>query len=92
MAEFSPSSIKDLPATTADTLQHGDPRVLGFLKEWIQEGDAINRADPSYAGISRAQEFVVGEQLSPDRTRLKYLPQVVQNVPAPTSPAIDRMT
>ena len=79
MAEFSPSSIKDLPATTADTLQHGDPRVLGFLKEWIQEGDAINRADPSYAGISRAQEFVVGEQLSPDRTRLKYLPQVVQN-------------
>lgn len=79
MAEFSASTIADLPRTTADSLRHGDPRVLGFLKEWREEGDAINQSDPSYACIEQAQRYIVGEQLSPEHRKLKYLPQVVDN-------------
>lgn len=79
MAEFSRSGIADLPATTSSSLQHGDPRVLGFLREWVQEGDAINRTDPSYDYIERAQAYIVGEQLGEDQRRLKYLPQVTIN-------------
>lgn len=79
MAEFSPSGIIDLPATSADALQRGDPRVLAWLKEWTQEGDLINRSDPSYDGIERAFEYVVGEQRSQDQRKLKYLPQIVIN-------------
>ena len=77
--EFSSSGIKDLPQTTADSLQRGDPRVLGWLRESIQEGDLINRADPSYDVIERAQQYIVGEQLSAEHRRLKYLPQVTIN-------------
>ena len=79
MADFSPSGIPDLPATSAESLQHGDPRVLSWLKEWTEEGDLINRADPSYELIGRAQQYIVGEQLSEEQRRLKYLPQVTIN-------------
>jgi hypothetical protein len=79
VADFSSSGLLDLPLTSAESLQHGDPKVLGWLREWIQEGDAINRADPSYDIITRAQEYIVGEQLSPERCKLKYLPQVTIN-------------
>src|SRR5262245_63701250 len=63
MPDFSPSGILDLPATSAESLSHGDPKVIGWLHEWVQEGDLINRSDPSYDIISRAQEYIVGEQL-----------------------------
>lgn len=79
MAEFSPSNIADLPPTTADALQRGDPRVLGWLREAREDGDRINRADPSYDQIEPAMRYIVGEQLSPERRKLKYLPQVVIN-------------
>ena len=79
MADFSPSGIADLPSTTADTLQFGNPQVLGWLKEAIDEGDRINRSDPSYDQIERAQLYVVGEQLGAERQKLKYLPQVIVN-------------
>jgi hypothetical protein len=79
MAEFSSSGILDLPPTTAESLLRGDPRVLGWIKEAVQDGDRINRADPSYDQISRSLSYIVGEQLSPERQRLKYLPQVVIN-------------
>ena len=52
---------------------------MGWLKEAIQEGDLINRADPSYDVIERAQQYIVGEQLSSEQRRLKYLPQIVVN-------------
>ena len=77
--EYSSSQILDLPATSAETLAHGDLRVLGWLKEWIQEGDLINRSDPSYENIGRAQQYIVGEQLSTEQRRLKYLPQITIN-------------
>lgn len=79
MADFSHSQVLDLPATTAETLEKGDPRVLGWLKECVQEGDLINRSDPSYENIQRAMQYVVGEQLSAEQRRLKYLPQIVIN-------------
>jgi len=79
MAEYSGSGVKDLPATSAESLQLGDPRVLGWLREAIQEGDLINRQDPSYEIIERAQQYIVGEQLSPEQRRLRYLPQVTIN-------------
>lgn len=79
MADFSGSGVRDLPATSSDSLQHGDPRVLGFLQEWIEEGEAINRQDPSYDLMERAQAYIVGEQLTTDQKKLKYLPQVTVN-------------
>src|SRR5262245_64904086 len=79
MADFTASGVADLPPTSAESLQHGDPRVLGWLKEWREEGDLINRSDPSYDSIERAQAYLVGEQLDSAQRRLKYLPQVVIN-------------
>lgn len=79
MASFSAPGITDLPLTTPTTLQFGDPKVIGWLKEWVQEGDLINRSDPSYELIGRAQEYIVGEQLTEAHRRLKYLPQVTIN-------------
>lgn len=79
MADFSPSGVEALPRATADTLQFGDPRVLSWLHEWTQEGDLINRSDPSYDQIERAYQYVVGEQRSADQRRLPYLPQIVVN-------------
>ena len=79
MADFSPPGIKDLPATTSESLQHGDPRVIGWLKEARDEGDLINRADPSYDQIERAMLYVVGDQLSATQRKLRYLPQVYLN-------------
>ena len=79
MADFSPSTLESLPPTSAESLQRGDPRVLGWLKEAIEEGDRLNRADPSYDQIQPAMEYIVGEQLSAERKKLKYLPQVVIN-------------
>ena len=80
MADFGPSGVLDLPRTTADSLRFGDPNVLGWLREWIQDGDRINRADPSYEHIGTAQAYVVGEQLTTDQKKLKYLPQVQLNL------------
>jgi hypothetical protein len=79
MADFSPSGVLSLPRTSAEQLQHGDPRVLGWLREWVQEGDLINRQDPSYDLIGKAQDYIVGNQLSADACKHKYLPQVVIN-------------
>lgn len=79
MADFSSSGILDLPRTTTESLHRGDPRILGWIKEAIEDGDRIIRADPSYEQIERALRYITGEQLAPERERLKYLPQVVIN-------------
>jgi hypothetical protein len=79
MAEFTGSSVRDLPRTSAETLQRGDLRVHGWVLEAVQEGDRINKQDPSYENIGMAQRYVVGEQLSDDRRKLQYLPRVTVN-------------
>lgn len=79
MPDYSASGISELPRTTAESLQHGDPRTLAWLTEAIQEGDRLNMADPSYDRIERAMRYVEGIQLSQDWAKLKYLPQVTIN-------------
>jgi hypothetical protein len=79
VADFSPSGVIDLPRVTADGLIAGDPRVLNWLREWVQEGDLINRTDPSYDLIGKAQDYITGNQLSAEHCRMKYLPQVTIN-------------
>ena len=79
MADFTASTIPELPPTTAESLQRGDPRILGWLREARQEGDRINQADPSYNMIEPAMQYIVGEQLRDDWKKLKYLPRVVIN-------------
>ena len=79
MAEFSSSGILDLPPTTSESLLRGDPRVLGWIREAEEDGDRIIKSDPSYDQIQKSYDYIVGEQLSPQRRALKYLPQVVIN-------------
>ncbi len=88
MSEFSPSGIYGLPATTAESLARmdkggGDPRVLGWCIEAVQEGDRINRADPTYDRIEVGQNYVggvhgrlqtPGEPASPG-----WLPKIILN-------------
>lgn len=62
MADFSASGIYNLPPTTLDSLQRGDPRVLGWLREATQEGDRINRTDQSYDQMELGMAYAVGEQ------------------------------
>lgn len=62
MADFSSSGIADLPLVTSETLERGDPRVLGWLKEAVQEGDLINQDDPSYDRFDAALGYVAGRQ------------------------------
>jgi len=79
MADLGPSGVIDLPRGDLSSLQHGDPRILAWLREWVQEGDLINRQDPSYDLIGKAQDYITGNQLSAEHCRLKYLPQVTIN-------------
>jgi len=78
MAEYSSSGVVDLPPTTSDLLQYGDPRVLGWIRESIQEGDRLNQSDPSYDRFEQGLRYVSGEQrqVGPD---LPYLPKIQIN-------------
>ena len=63
MADFSPSGIQGLPPLTWDAKQvKGDGRTLGWCREAIQDGDAINRADPMYPLMETGMRYVGGEQ------------------------------
>jgi hypothetical protein len=78
--DFSPSGIYQLPPTTADTLRlGGDPRVLGWLQEAVQDGDAVNRADPAFEMADKGMRYIIGEQASREQPTLAYLPYAVIN-------------
>lgn len=80
MAEFSEPLIDGLPKATAESLEHGDPRVLGWLIEAEDEGDRINRDDPNYEKIDTAMRFVAGDQrTNTRRDRPGYLPWITLN-------------
>ena len=80
MAEYSGSGIADLPPVTAEMLQFGDSRVLGWLREAIQEGDRLNQSDPSYDKFEQGLRYVGGEQrLDPSADRIPYLPRIQIN-------------
>src|SRR5215831_13225644 len=55
----------------------GDPRVLGWVKEAIDEGERIQKADPSYPKMDKAMEYVLGDQLAAERP--SYLTTMVVN-------------
>lgn len=78
--DFSPSGIYGLPLVTADTLRlGGDPRVLGWLQEAVQEGDLTNRQDPAYEQADKGMRYIIGEQYDPVAPRLPYIPFAVIN-------------
>lgn len=63
MADFSGSGIEGLPPTTLESLQKGgDPRVLGWLREVIVEGDRLNRSDPAYDQMELGMRYISGDQ------------------------------
>ena len=81
MSDFSASGIYGFPALTVDTLEHGDPRVVGWVREAVVEGDRVNRDDPSYEQAEVGMRYVVGDQRrstagAPD---LPYLPKMTIN-------------
>lgn len=87
MPDFSPSGIYQFPTQTVEALRGidtrdgavGDPRVVGWLREMVQEGDRINRSDPSYDLAQVGMEYIVGEQRKPADKKLAYLPQMTLN-------------
>lgn len=63
MSDFGPSGIYGLPPLTIDSLRDsGDPRVLGWIREAVVEGDRLNRSDPTYDKIEIGQRYVSGDQ------------------------------
>lgn len=80
MADFSPSGLESMgfPSLTHEAVRgEGDGRVLGWLREAVQEGDRINRSDPSYDRMSAAMAYVAGDQrpqTQPAQGQPAYLP------------------
>lgn len=80
MSDYSPSGLESMgfPSLTHDAVSgEGDPRVLGWLREAVQEGDRLNRSDPSYDKMSAGMAYVAGEQRpqsTPAAGKPSYLP------------------
>src|SRR5436190_3733441 len=88
MPDLSPSGIYGMPIGTLESLKGvdsregatGDPRVVGWLREAVQEGDRINQSDPSYDQAAQGMAYVVGEQRKVGRDApAAYLPQMTIN-------------
>lgn len=88
MADLSSSGIYQFPTQTLDALRGadtregslGDPRVTGWMREAIVEGDRLNREDPSYDRAELGMKYIVGEQRrDPAEDQIKYLPKMVLN-------------
>lgn len=80
IVDYSPSGIYGLPALTSDTLRlGGDPRVLGWITEAVQEGDLLNRQDPAFDLADKGMRYIIGEQKDNAQLTLQYLPFAVIN-------------
>ena len=83
MSEFSASGIEGLPSQTLDALQQGgDPRVMGWVREAVVEGDRLNRSDPSYDTMEIGMRYVAGDQTIPVGNAGEppaYLPRLIIN-------------
>jgi len=78
--DFSPSGLYGLPAMSTDTLRlGGDPRVLGWIQEAVQEGDLLNRDDPAYDLAEKGMRYIIGEQKDAQQLQLQYIPYAVIN-------------
>lgn len=67
------------PATTLESLRGGDTRVLGWLREAVQEGDRLNRADPFYDTMQTGMAYVSGDQRQGLNASPKYIQPVMIN-------------
>lgn len=80
MPDFSPSGLYGFPLLTADTLRlGGDPRVLNWIQEAVQEGDLINRNDPTFDHAEKGMRYIVGDQKDPVIPHMQYIPYTVIN-------------
>lgn len=80
MSDFSPSGLYGLAPTTADSLRlGGNPAVLGWITEAVQEGDLINRQDPAFDMADKGMRYIIGEQKDAAQLVLQYLPFAVIN-------------
>lgn len=79
MPDFSSSGLYGLPALTSETLRlGGDPRVLGWITEAVQEGDLLNRDDPAFEHADKGMRYIIGDQKG-DAAPLAYVPFAVIN-------------
>lgn len=60
-----------------DFFRQGDPRVLGWVFEALQEGERLVKDDPGYAKIDELMGYVLGDQIKGPRP--SYLPTMVIN-------------
>lgn len=80
MADFSPSGLYGLPPLTVDSLRlGGDPRVLGWIQEAVQEGDLLNRDDPAFDMADKGMRYIIGEQAGREQPMPAYIPYAVIN-------------
>lgn len=86
MADFSTSGLEGLgfPRMTAESLEAGsDPRIVGWVREAVTEGDRINRSDPYFDRMEKGMEYVAGMQRlgesAAGRGGPSYLPKIQIN-------------
>ena len=80
MPDFSPSGLYGMPVQTSDSLRlGGDPRVLGWITEAVQEGDLLNRQDPAFEMADKGMRYIIGEQRDAQQLTLQYIPYAVIN-------------
>ena len=80
MPDFSPSGLYQMPPMTLDSLRlGGDPRVLGWIQEAVQEGDLINRDDPAFELAEKGMRYIIGDQRDPSVPHLQYIPYAILN-------------
>lgn len=85
MADYSPSGVAGLAPTTPEYLagqsRLNDSRILGWIREAVQEGDAVNQSDPTYDKIDLNMRYIVGDQqVNPDKPLPAYLQPIIVNV------------
>jgi hypothetical protein len=55
----------------------GDRRILGWVREALEEGTRIIKDDPAFHKMDQMQDYILGQQISGPRP--SYLPNVVCN-------------
>lgn len=88
MADLSGNGIYGFPVSSLDMLRGSDtmggtvsdPRIVGWIRDAVIEGDRINRDDPSFERAEIGMRYVVGEQRQdPNTAPLAYLPKMTVN-------------
>lgn len=62
---------------SADYYLPNDSRILGWLREALQEGERFNKSDPAYPEMDKQIAYAMGDQLSGDNP--SYVRRVIVN-------------